>query len=147
MVCSTISIIKLTATVFDVGRKIYHGGIIRHGINNLFAGISSYDADGMVGPGNVLQYNGNTGEIACSELSGPGGGDGGVAVRDLDVSDTLIVSGNVIMDIWPEEKLLSAIKEGLQTSEASPTKLAKSLAEESGWSRRNIYDLMQGFRK
>ena len=60
---------------------------------------------------------------------------------------TLIVSGNVIMDIWPEEKLLSAIKEGLQTSEASPTKLAKSLAEESGWSRRNIYDLMQGFRK
>ena len=60
---------------------------------------------------------------------------------------TLIVSGNVIMDIWPEEKLLSAIKEGLQTSEDSPTKLAKSLAEESGWSRRNIYDLMQGFRK
>lgn len=59
---------------------------------------------------------------------------------------TLIVSGKINNDVWSEEKLLSAIQKGLQTSELSPSQLAKSLAEESGWSRRDIYDLMQGLR-
>ncbi len=60
---------------------------------------------------------------------------------------TLIVSGKIINDIWPEEKLLSAIQDGLQTGKLNPSQLAKSLSEESGWSRRDIYDLMQGLRE
>ena len=60
---------------------------------------------------------------------------------------TLIVSGNGGKDVWPEEKLLSAIQEGLQTSKLSPSQLAKSLTEKSSWSRRDIYDLMQGLRE
>ncbi len=60
---------------------------------------------------------------------------------------TLIVSGKIINDIWPEEKLLSAIQDGLQIGKLNPSQLAKSLSEESGWSRRDIYDLMQGLRE
>jgi len=59
---------------------------------------------------------------------------------------TLIISGDGNKDIWPEEKLLNALEQTLNTGELSPTQLAKSMADKSGWSRRDIYDLMQGLR-
>jgi 16S rRNA (cytidine1402-2'-O)-methyltransferase len=59
---------------------------------------------------------------------------------------TLIISGGGDMDTWPEEKLLDALEQTLNAGELSPTQLAKSMADKSGWSRRDIYDLMQGLR-
>ena len=59
---------------------------------------------------------------------------------------TLIISGGGKKDIWPEEELLEALEQTLNANDLSPTQLAKSLADKSGWSRRDIYDLMQGLR-
>ena len=59
---------------------------------------------------------------------------------------TLIISGGGKKDIWPEEELLEALEQTLNADDLSPTQLAKSLADKSGWSRRDIYDLMQGLR-
>jgi len=59
---------------------------------------------------------------------------------------TLIISGGGKKDIWPEEELLEALEQTLNADDLSPTQLAKSMADKSGWSRRDIYDLMQGLR-
>jgi 16S rRNA (cytidine1402-2'-O)-methyltransferase len=59
---------------------------------------------------------------------------------------TLIISGRGDEDVWSEKKLFKAIQEELKSVGLSPTQLAKSLADKSGWSRRDIYDLMQGLR-
>jgi hypothetical protein len=58
----------------------------------------------------------------------------------------LIISGRGNQDVWSEEKLLKTIQEELKSGGLTPTQLAKSLADKSGWSRRDIYDLMQGLR-
>ncbi|MGB2964472.1 MAG: 16S rRNA (cytidine(1402)-2'-O)-methyltransferase [Anaerolineales bacterium] len=60
---------------------------------------------------------------------------------------TLIVSGKFDSAVWTREQLLPAIQEGLKKEQLSPTQLAKSLVKESGWSRRDIYDLIQDLRK
>ncbi len=57
---------------------------------------------------------------------------------------TLIISGRGNETVWSKEKLLLSIQEESKLGELSPTRLAKILAEKSGWSRRDIYDLMQG---
>ncbi len=59
---------------------------------------------------------------------------------------TLVLAGRTTKEIWTRENLLSTIQEEGKIKEVSPTKLAKSLAEKSGWSRRDIYDLMQELR-
>ncbi|NQS91891.1 MAG: 16S rRNA (cytidine(1402)-2'-O)-methyltransferase [Chloroflexi bacterium] len=55
---------------------------------------------------------------------------------------TLVISGKLSKIIWPESQLMSVIKKAIQEGEISPSQLAKSLVKESGWSRRDIYDLM-----
>lgn len=57
---------------------------------------------------------------------------------------TLIISGRGNEIVWSKEKLLLSIQEESKLGELSPTRIAKNLAEKSGWSRRDIYDLMQG---
>jgi 16S rRNA (cytidine1402-2'-O)-methyltransferase len=57
---------------------------------------------------------------------------------------TLIISGRGNEAVWSREKLIMSIQEELKLGGLSPTRLAKTLADESGWSRRDIYDLMQG---
>ena len=57
---------------------------------------------------------------------------------------TLIISGRGNETVWSKEKLLLSIQEESKLGELSPTRLAKILAAKSGWSRRDIYDLMQG---
>jgi 16S rRNA (cytidine1402-2'-O)-methyltransferase len=60
---------------------------------------------------------------------------------------TLIVSGKFDSAVWTREQLLPAVQEALKKEGLSPTQLAKSLVKESGWSRRDIYDLIQDLRK
>ncbi len=57
---------------------------------------------------------------------------------------TLVISGLDQDQRWPEEKLLKRIEQETRESGSRPSQLAKKLAAESGWSRRDIYDLMQG---
>ena len=57
---------------------------------------------------------------------------------------TLVISGKLTGQAWPERQLLEEIQKKLKTSQISPSRLAKNLAKDSGWSRRDIYDLMQG---
>ena len=57
---------------------------------------------------------------------------------------TLIISGRGNETVWSKEELLGALREEGKLGELSPTRLAKTLADKSGWSRRDIYDLMQG---
>ena len=57
---------------------------------------------------------------------------------------TLIISGRGHDAVWSKEELLGALREEGNLGELSPTRLAKTLADKSGWSRRDIYDLMQG---
>lgn len=59
---------------------------------------------------------------------------------------TLIISGRGNKAVWSKEKLLKAIGEEVKSVGLSPTHLAKTLADKSGWSRRDIYDLMQGLQ-
>ena len=59
---------------------------------------------------------------------------------------TLVISGKLTGQAWPERQLLEEIQKKLKTSQISPSRLAKNLAKDSGWSRRDIYDLMQGFQ-
>ena len=42
---------------------------------------------------------------------------------------------------WTEDKVMIAVKFGLKLGE-SPSALAKRLAEESGWNRREVYNLI-----
>ncbi len=57
---------------------------------------------------------------------------------------TLIIAGREKEQIWDQQHLLEAIKEERTQGEISPSQLAKRLAKESGWLRKDIYDLMQG---
>lgn len=57
---------------------------------------------------------------------------------------TLIIAGKEKGQNWNQDKLLAAIKKELSLGDVSPSQLAKKLAKESGWSRKDIYDLMQG---
>jgi 16S rRNA (cytidine1402-2'-O)-methyltransferase len=57
---------------------------------------------------------------------------------------TLVVAGKVKGDKWDQKRLLAQIKKRIDTRKVSPSRLAKELAKESGWSRRDIYDLIQG---
>ncbi|MDP2995227.1 MAG: 16S rRNA (cytidine(1402)-2'-O)-methyltransferase [Anaerolineales bacterium] len=61
---------------------------------------------------------------------------------------TLVVAGKTKSDKqkWTEEKVMIAIKFGLKLGE-SPSALAKRVAEESGWDRREIYKLATSFQK
>ncbi|MBI5788132.1 MAG: right-handed parallel beta-helix repeat-containing protein [Candidatus Schekmanbacteria bacterium] len=82
---STIANNKIT------GNAIYY---------NKFSGISAYNVDGIIGPNNTVKFNGNTssGGGGCNLLYGPGSGDGGMTVRDLDTLDVLQIDGNTIAD-------------------------------------------------
>ena len=61
---------------------------------------------------------------------------------------TLVVAGKIKSEKqkWTEEKVMIAIKFGLKFGE-SPSALAKRVAEESGWDRREIYKLATSFQK
>ncbi len=61
---------------------------------------------------------------------------------------TLVVAGKTKRDKqkWTEDKVMIAIKFGLKFGE-SPSALAKRVAEESGWDRREIYKLATGFQQ
>ena len=56
---------------------------------------------------------------------------------------TLVISGKSSGQVWREEQLVAEIRKRLKSSQNSPSQLAKNLTDESGWSRRDIYDLMQ----
>ena len=57
---------------------------------------------------------------------------------------TLILAGNrEEVEIWPEERLLSALKDA-KSQGVTPAQIAKQLAGESGWPRREIYQLLIG---
>jgi 16S rRNA (cytidine1402-2'-O)-methyltransferase len=57
---------------------------------------------------------------------------------------TLVVSGKSSEKQWLQEKLITEIRVQLDSGELSPSQIAKNLTNISGWSRRDIYDLMQG---
>ena len=56
---------------------------------------------------------------------------------------TLVVAGQTKSELqkWTEDKVILKIKLGLKMGE-SPSELAKQVAEESGWSRREVYRLI-----
>ena len=56
---------------------------------------------------------------------------------------TLVIAGADLDHIWPESQLLAALKKELANGQASSSQLAKKLAAQSGWPRRDIYDLIQ----
>jgi 16S rRNA (cytidine1402-2'-O)-methyltransferase len=60
---------------------------------------------------------------------------------------TLVISGQGESIKWTEKHLIKTIKQETETGQFSPSQLAKSLADLSGWSRRDIYDLMQRLNK
>jgi 16S rRNA (cytidine1402-2'-O)-methyltransferase len=57
---------------------------------------------------------------------------------------TLVIGGakEIQKPKWTEDKVMIAIKFGLKLGE-SPSALAKRLAQESGWERREVYNLLQ----
>ena len=57
---------------------------------------------------------------------------------------TLVVEGEDKGIKWDQERLTEQIKKQIKSGGASPSRVAKELAKESGWSRRDIYDLIQG---
>jgi 16S rRNA (cytidine1402-2'-O)-methyltransferase len=61
---------------------------------------------------------------------------------------TLVVAGKAKIEKqkWAEGKLMIAIKFGLKLGE-SPSALAKRVAQESGWERREIYKLATSFQQ
>jgi 16S rRNA (cytidine1402-2'-O)-methyltransferase len=61
---------------------------------------------------------------------------------------TLVVEGHCEIEHgkWEEDKVMIAIKFGLKLGE-SPSRLAKRLAQESGWDRKEIYNRISNFRK
>ena len=55
---------------------------------------------------------------------------------------TLILAGKQVeKEIWPEERLRLALKEA-KSLENTPAQIAKQLASESGWPRREVYQLL-----
>jgi 16S rRNA (cytidine1402-2'-O)-methyltransferase len=60
---------------------------------------------------------------------------------------TLVIAGKAVeTEPWPEEKLYRALTEHLASGESS-AQIAASLAAQSGWSRRVIYQLIHETRK
>jgi 16S rRNA (cytidine1402-2'-O)-methyltransferase len=60
---------------------------------------------------------------------------------------TLVVAGSVPEpDLWSEERLRSALLEA-QGGEEKAAQLARRLADESGWSKRQVYDLLNHLRE
>lgn len=57
---------------------------------------------------------------------------------------TLVIAGRKKEQLWDQNRLLEAIENEAGQGGTSPSQLAKKLAQESGWSRKAIYDLMQG---
>lgn len=57
---------------------------------------------------------------------------------------TLVISGKPPGERWTREQLLAEIQERRRSGTFNPSQLARNLAQLSGWSRREIYDLMQG---
>lgn len=57
---------------------------------------------------------------------------------------TLVVGGKEKEEVkkWTEEKVMIAVKFGLKLGE-SPSALAKRVAQESGWERREVYNLVR----
>lgn len=56
---------------------------------------------------------------------------------------TLIVAGATPQaQKWSREKLIQALQKHIQENRLPPSKIAKHLAEQSGWKRRKIYDLL-----
>ncbi len=53
---------------------------------------------------------------------------------------TLVVAGAPLAQQWSEERLYPALREAL-IGGGSPSQIAASLAEQSGWPRRKIYEL------
>jgi hypothetical protein len=47
---------------------------------------------------------------------------------------------------WTESETVAAIKSGLEAGE-SPSRLSKRLAEESGWSKKELYRLIQEMKE
>lgn len=60
---------------------------------------------------------------------------------------TLIIAGKEKGHNWDQNHLIKMIQQESETGEGSPSQLAKRLAKESGWSRKDIYDLMQGLQE
>jgi 16S rRNA (cytidine1402-2'-O)-methyltransferase len=60
---------------------------------------------------------------------------------------TLVVAGRgkIEKKVWTEDKVRIAIKFGLKLGE-SPAALAKRVAEESGWERREVYNLSKNLK-
>ncbi len=55
---------------------------------------------------------------------------------------TLIVGGHSgAQGEWPQEKLLASLKQELEAG-APPSDIARRVAEQSGWPRRKVYDLL-----
>jgi 16S rRNA (cytidine1402-2'-O)-methyltransferase len=61
---------------------------------------------------------------------------------------TLVIGGakEIQKPKWTEDKVMIAIKFGLKLGE-SPSALAKRLAQESGWERKEIYNRITDSRK
>ena len=60
---------------------------------------------------------------------------------------TLVVGGaEKTRGEWTEDETVVAIRSGLEAGE-SPSRLSKKLAEESGWSKREIYRLIQEIKE
>ena len=59
---------------------------------------------------------------------------------------TLVIAGRKKEQNWDQKRLLKVIQEEAEAGGVSPSQLAKRLAKESGWSRKDIYDLMQGLQ-
>ena len=60
---------------------------------------------------------------------------------------TLVVGGaEKTRGEWTEDEMVAAIRSGLEAGE-SPSRLSKKLAEESGWSKREIYRLIQEIKE
>jgi len=60
---------------------------------------------------------------------------------------TLVVAGHSGETVlWPEDRLRNAIQTGLDAREA-PTALARRLADQSGWPRREIYTMINTARE
>jgi 16S rRNA (cytidine1402-2'-O)-methyltransferase len=61
---------------------------------------------------------------------------------------TLVVAGRMKVEkqVWSEDKLMVAIKFGLKLGQ-SPSSLAKRVAQESGWDRKEIYSIITGAKE
>jgi 16S rRNA (cytidine1402-2'-O)-methyltransferase len=60
---------------------------------------------------------------------------------------TLVVAGHSAQpEVWDEALLIEAIRAAMAAGEA-PARMAKRLAAESGWARREVYGLITGIQK